>query len=76
MKPQEKSITLALPVSGLEEWIQSRITEAIEEATNKGIRPKEYVSQKELAQRIGLSIPTVIDLRKKGIIAGVNIGNK
>jgi excisionase family DNA binding protein len=37
---------------------------------------KEYVSQKELCQRLGLSTPTVIDLRKKGIIQGVQIGNK
>jgi hypothetical protein len=37
---------------------------------------KEIVSQKELANRIGFSVPKVIDLRNKGIIQGVNIGNK
>lgn len=77
MNSKENTITLALPIAGLEQWIQARINEAITEATNSEAQPqKDYVSQKELCQRLSLSAPTVIALRKKGIIQGVQIGNK
>ena len=76
MNSKNSTINLAVPVSGLEEWIQHRITEAIKEANNTDTTPKEYVSQKELGTRLGFSPPTVIALRKKGIIRGVQIGNK
>lgn len=76
MNTKNSTINLAVPVSGLEEWIQSRITEAIKEATNTDTQPKAYVSQKELGTILGISPPTVIALRKKGIIQGVQIGNK
>jgi excisionase family DNA binding protein len=76
MDAKNSTINLAVPVSGLEEWIQSRINEAIQQAGKVEAQLKEYVSQKELCQRLGLSTPTVIALRKKGIIEGVCIGNK
>jgi hypothetical protein len=76
MNSKNSTINLAVPVSGLEEWIQSRITEAIKEATNTDKQAKKYVSQKELGTHLGFSPPTVIALRKKGIIRGVLVGNK
>lgn len=76
MSTQNNTINIAIPVSGLEEWIQCRITEAIQQVGKVEANPKEFVSQQELCQRIGLSTPTVIELRKKGIIHGVQIGNK
>ncbi len=76
MESKNNTIQIAVPVTGLEEWIQGRINQALEQATKADAQPKEYVSQKELCKRIGLSTPTVIALRKKGIIFGVNVGNK
>lgn len=70
-----KVLTLHIDGNPLTELIETSIARML---TNLYIKTnsKEYVSQKELAQKIGLSIPTVIDLRKRGIIPGVNIGNK
>jgi excisionase family DNA binding protein len=76
MESKSSTINIAVPVTSLEDWIQSRIDQALEKFVKVDAPPKEYVSQKELCQRIGLSAPTVIDLRKKGVISGVHIGNK
>lgn len=64
-----------LNIDGLAEFIIWRVKLAAEAAMPL---PKklEFVSQKELGIRLGISPPTVIGLRKKGIIHGVQIGNK
>jgi hypothetical protein len=70
-----KVLTLQIDGNPLTELIESCIARML---TNVNLQSetKEYVSQKVLAQRLGLSVPTVIEYRKKGIIPGVSIGNK
>lgn len=70
-----KVLTLQIDENPLTALIESCISRHIATLRTEQA-PKEYVSQKELCQRIGLSAPTVIDLRKKGVISGVQIGNK
>ena len=70
-----KVLTLQIDENPLAALIESCIRKYFSNRQTEST-PKEYVSQQELCQRIGLSTPTVIDLRKKGIIQGVQICNK
>lgn len=69
-------ITIQFPATGLENFIREQVSQAIQSTAKADTPAREFCSQKELSARIGLSVPTVMDLRKKGIIPGVLIGNK
>jgi hypothetical protein len=76
MNHLDETISFTISLSGLRESINNLVSEAFREAGNAKNQPKEYISQTELGKRLRLSTPTLIGLRKKGIIQGVNIGNK
>ena len=62
-----------------QETIANLIITQISEALNKlngEPQDKQFFSQQELAEVLGLSVPTLIKLRKDGKISGVSIGNK
>lgn len=62
------------------EGVKKLIHEGISEALGKinQQRPQElrFLSQQGLARELGLSVPTIIQMRKAGKIHGVQIGNK
>lgn len=73
---KDNKISFEIPAQGLADFIQSKISEALMEARRSAAPMPDFVSQKELSGRIGLSVPTIIKLRKEGKIAGVLVGNK
>lgn len=72
---QFSGISLTIDGNLLSELIEACISSNFEKI-NYQPESKEFVSQKELAQRIGLSVPKIIQMKKAGIIPGVCIGNK
>ncbi|MEY3444537.1 MAG: Helix-turn-helix domain [Bacteroidota bacterium] len=70
-----KVLTLQIDENPLANLIESCIRRYFEE---RPIPPskKEYLSQDDTAKRFDISVPKFIELRKQGIVRGVQIGNK
>ncbi len=72
-----KVLTLQIEENPLTELIETIISKYLNTLTKPDHqKPSEILSQKDLAGRLDLSVPTVIGLRKKNIIQGVLVGNK
>lgn len=66
----------AVDQDGIKQLFKESIAEALAEIGTKTPQDLQFVSQQELAKILGLCVPTVIEMRKKGRIPAVQVGNK
>jgi excisionase family DNA binding protein len=60
----------------LKNLIHAITSAALAETETQQPQEPQFVSQQDLAKVLKLSVPTVIEMRKKGRIPAVQIGNK
>jgi len=56
--------------------IENLLNKAINERLAKEGAPKQYLSKKEVAERLGISFPTINRLERSGRLVGYRIGRR